>query len=66
NDILKSAVDVQLAHDIELPVLHAPGDIKKVADAISRWNDQLTAELVPGISIHPFAAPQDALVAGRK
>ncbi|KAJ6458825.1 hypothetical protein C8R47DRAFT_1162681 [Mycena vitilis] len=66
NDILKSAIDVQLQHDIELRVLHVPGDLNKVADAISRWNDELAAQLVPGISIHPFTCPPDALVAARK
>ncbi|KAJ6514293.1 hypothetical protein C8R47DRAFT_1282131 [Mycena vitilis] len=61
NDILKSAIDVQLAHDIELRVLHVPGDLNKVADAISRWRNLLAAQLVPGLTIHPFSAPLDAL-----
>jgi hypothetical protein len=66
NDILKSSVDVLLHHDIELRVLHVPGKLNTVADAISRWNNTLAVVLVPGLSIHPFSPPRDALGAAKK
>ncbi|KAJ6493725.1 hypothetical protein C8R47DRAFT_1044184 [Mycena vitilis] len=66
NGILKSTVDVQLRHALDLRVLHVPGTINKVADAISRWNSPLACKLVPGLSIHPFSAPQNALGPARK
>ncbi|KAJ7813944.1 hypothetical protein B0H14DRAFT_3477459 [Mycena olivaceomarginata] len=45
NDVLISLVDVLLAHDIGLHVLHVPGKLNKVADALSRWKDKLAARL---------------------
>ncbi|KAJ7149654.1 hypothetical protein C8R46DRAFT_1044062 [Mycena filopes] len=66
NDILKSAVDVQLAHNIELRVLHVPGKFNAVADAISRWKNSAAIALVPGLTIHPFTAPDDALGPAKK
>ncbi|KAJ6514329.1 hypothetical protein C8R47DRAFT_1190483 [Mycena vitilis] len=66
NDILKSAIDVQLEHKLELRVLHVAGKLNTVADAISRWNNNLARTLVPGLSIHPFDAPLDALIPARK
>ncbi|KAJ7832699.1 hypothetical protein B0H13DRAFT_1654114 [Mycena leptocephala] len=66
NDILKSSVDVLLRHDIELRVLHVPGKLNTVADAISRWNNTVAVALVPGLSIHPFTPPRDALGAAKK
>ncbi|KAJ7171596.1 hypothetical protein C8R43DRAFT_1084968 [Mycena crocata] len=66
NDILKSSVDVLLLYDIELRVLHVPGKLNTVADAISRWKNDLAVAPVPGLSIHPFTPPQNALGAARK
>lgn len=66
NDILKSSVDVLLLHDIELRVLHVPGKLNSVADAISRWKNSVAVALVPGLSIHPFTPPRDALGAAKK
>ncbi|KAJ6463625.1 hypothetical protein C8R47DRAFT_992587 [Mycena vitilis] len=66
NDILKSAVDVQLARAIELRVLHVPGELNKVADAISRWKNRVAVGLVPGLTIQPFAVPDDALWAAKR
>ncbi|KAJ7163855.1 hypothetical protein C8R43DRAFT_1086249 [Mycena crocata] len=66
NDILKSSVDIQLEHGIELRVLHVPGKFNSVADSISRWKNVLAAELVPGLTIHPFTPPQNALGAAKK
>ncbi|KAJ6628408.1 hypothetical protein B0H10DRAFT_1752314, partial [Mycena sp. CBHHK59/15] len=61
NEILKSSVDVLLRHDLELRVLHVPGKLNTVADAISCWKNTVAESLVPGLSIHPFVPPQDAL-----
>ncbi|KAJ7471116.1 hypothetical protein FB451DRAFT_1253038 [Mycena latifolia] len=66
NDILKSAVDILLLHDIELRVLHVRGKLNTVADAISRWKNSLAVSLVPRLSILPFSPPQDALGAAKK
>ncbi|KAJ6471578.1 hypothetical protein C8R47DRAFT_1324901 [Mycena vitilis] len=66
NEILKSTVDIQLRHGLDLRVLHVPGANNKVADAISRWGNALAVQLVPGLSIHPFSAPQNALGPARK
>jgi hypothetical protein len=66
NDVLISSVDVLLSHDIELRVLHVPGKLNKVADAVSRWKDKFAARLVPGLVILPFTPPQDALGAAKK
>ncbi|KAJ7222738.1 hypothetical protein B0H12DRAFT_1031238, partial [Mycena haematopus] len=65
NDILKSAVDVLLARDIDLRVLHVAGKLNSVADAISRWKNDIAIALVPGLTIHPFTPPRDALGAAQ-
>ncbi|KAJ7161680.1 hypothetical protein C8R46DRAFT_1037880 [Mycena filopes] len=66
NEILKSAIDVQLAHGLDIRVLHVAGSLNSVADAISRWKNALALRLVPGLAIHPFTAPENALGPARE
>ncbi|KAF7374421.1 DNA/RNA polymerase [Mycena sanguinolenta] len=66
NDILISTIDVLIRCNIDLRVLHVPGKLNKVADAISRWNDRLAISLVPGLVVLPFTPPRDALGAALK
>jgi hypothetical protein len=61
NPILKSAVDILLAHNIDLWVLHIAGEKNSVADAISHQNFISAKKQIPGLSINPFQAPRDAL-----
>jgi hypothetical protein len=66
NAILKSSIDARLACDVDLQVLHVPGELNTIADAISRLQFDLARSLVPGLNILPFTPPQDALGAGPK
>jgi hypothetical protein len=66
NPILKSSVDIRIQFDIDLQVLHVPGELNTVADAISRSNFDYAASLVPNLIIHTFQPPQDALGAAKK
>jgi hypothetical protein len=66
NLILKSAVDVLLEHSIDLQVLHIPGELNVVADAISRSQFSLAHSLVPGLTIQTFQPPRNALGAAKK
>jgi hypothetical protein len=61
NRILMSAVDVLIAHGIDLRVYHVPGHENVVADALSRFNNELALQLVPGLLIDHFQPPQDAM-----
>jgi hypothetical protein len=66
NPILKSSVDIRIQFDIDLQVLHVPGELNTVADAISRSNFEYAASLVPNLIIHTFQPPRDALGAAKK
>jgi len=54
NHLLIAAVDIVLAGDHNLRVLHVPGLENQVADALSRSNFEFTLKLVPGLKIVPF------------
>ncbi|KAJ7772338.1 hypothetical protein B0H16DRAFT_1714534 [Mycena metata] len=55
NEILKSSVDVLIANNFQLRVFLIPGKKNVVADALSRWrNDVATAE-------HSVMHPGDTL-----
>jgi hypothetical protein len=61
NEILKSAVDHLLSdldNPIQLQVLHVPGDLNTVADALSRGQLHTVVDNVPNIVIHPFTPPR--------
>ncbi|OCH92271.1 hypothetical protein OBBRIDRAFT_833607 [Obba rivulosa] len=61
NAILKSSVDVMIAHDIEVRVAHIPGKENVVADWLSRTNFAVAQCLDPELRAFSFPLPQDAL-----
>ncbi|KAH9950545.1 hypothetical protein B0H21DRAFT_666832, partial [Amylocystis lapponica] len=61
NSILKSAVDVMLAHDIDVRLTHIPGVENSVADALSRRRFDIVQRLVPDLPVEVFTPPRDAL-----
>jgi hypothetical protein len=61
NVLLRSAVDLLLAFDVDLRVRHVHGEDNAVADAISRHQFIRARLLVPHIFIQPFLPPRDAL-----
>jgi hypothetical protein len=61
NEILKTAVDHILSdyeNPMQLRVLHIPGDLNDVADALSRGQLHSVVDDVPNISINFFTPPQ--------
>jgi hypothetical protein len=55
NELLILAIDELIESKIEARVLHVPGDINDVADALSRFNNELALRLAPN---HPiFSTP---------
>ena len=61
NEILKCAVDHILsnyANPMQLRVLHVPGDLNTVADALSRGKLHTVVDNVPDISIDLFSPPR--------
>jgi len=61
NSILMSTVDVLIARQIDLRVFHVSGVDNTVADALSRFQNDVALRLVPNILIHSFTPPRDAL-----
>ena len=66
NDILKQAVDIMLSTDVDVRVLHIPGEENEVADALSRKNFALARSLQPGLSITTILPPRVVLGASKK
>jgi hypothetical protein len=56
-----STVDVLLAHSIDLRVVHVPGALNCIADALSRFRNDAARVFVPLIDIQSFSPPRDAL-----
>ena len=54
NCILKAAVNILLRSDFQLRVLHIPGDLNNVADALSRADFMKALHLHPGLIINSF------------
>jgi hypothetical protein len=65
NRILISAINVVLDHDIDFRVLHVRGVDNPIADAVSRFKNDLAVSLCPGLVIQNFEPPQDAMGAVR-
>ena len=61
NRILILAMNVVLDHDIDFRVLHIRGVDNPVADAISRFKNDLAVSLCPGLVIQSFEPPRDVL-----
>ena len=66
NPILIDAATVSMASGILLRVLHIPGDLNYVADAILRKKFSLAQQYVPGITISSFLPPRLPLGAPKK
>ena len=66
NPILINAADACILSNIQLRVLHIPGELNCVADAISRNNFALARQYVPNLVISPFLPPQLLLGAPKK
>ncbi|TFY66127.1 hypothetical protein EVG20_g4960 [Dentipellis fragilis] len=65
NPLLRSAVDTLIRSNIDLRVLHIPGENNGVADALSRWDIDRALRLFPDLRISHFTPPPDALGAER-
>jgi hypothetical protein len=66
NEILKASVDIRLATDHQLRVLHIPGDRNYVADAISRRNFGQALLSHPNLTFDFFEPPRVTLGAAKK
>ena len=61
NEILKTAVDhllIDADNPIQLRVIHIPGDLNTVADALSRGNIRSVVDNVPNITTDIFSPPR--------
>jgi hypothetical protein len=66
NRILRSTVDVAVAHELEFKVYYVPGPKNVIADHLSRFRNHLAVQLAPSLVISPFQPPQDVLGAPKK
>ena len=55
NHILKASIDITVANEHDLRVLHVPGADNSVADALSRFDFSRALDLVPSLTIHSFS-----------
>jgi hypothetical protein len=60
NRLLKRAVDILIKHDYSLRVLHVPGHLNTVADALSRVQFSVALSLVPDLLFTSFNPPHAA------
>jgi hypothetical protein len=66
NSLLRRSVDILLATEIDLRVLHVSGDHNRTADALSRCNFIAALDAVPDLQISPFKPPRWTLGAAEK
>ena len=66
NHLLRRSVDLLLANDVQLCVLHVPGEENRIADALSRCQFSAALALIPDLSISPFQPPRWTLGAAKK
>lgn len=66
NPLLLHVADILLHTDIDLRVLHVPGEDNVVADAISRMNIATVVKLVPSFRLNCFQPPHITLGAPKK
>ncbi|THU76722.1 hypothetical protein K435DRAFT_704129 [Dendrothele bispora CBS 962.96] len=58
NPILMAAVDLLIRHNIDLRVVHIPGDDNTTADSLSRFNLDSVKKNHPSIKIQHFKPPR--------
>jgi hypothetical protein len=61
NNILLSAMDVLLEHQVDLRVEHIAGEENIIADALSRYQNERALQFAGEIDISHFEPPRDAL-----
>jgi hypothetical protein len=66
NQLLRHSVDVLLATNIDLRVLHVSGERNSVADSLSHCRFALALDTVPDLKISPFQPPRWTLGAAEK
>jgi hypothetical protein len=66
NHILIDAADVSIISRVHFRVLHIPGELNYVADAISRTKFELAQQYIPNIMISSFLPPRLPLGAPKK
>jgi hypothetical protein len=66
NHLLILGIDELIRSKIDARVLHVPGLINNVADALSRFKNELALQLVPDLRIYPFQPPHGTLGAVKK
>jgi len=57
NPLLRHCVDVMISQEFQIRVLHIPGELNTVADAISRREFHRAQQLAPGLRIESFQPP---------
>jgi hypothetical protein len=58
NPLLLTTADLLTTFGADLRVLHVPGHLNSVADALSRFHNANTQSLAPGLHITPFIPPR--------
>jgi hypothetical protein len=66
NNLLIIRINSLIEHQIDAQVLHIPGDVNLVADALSHFNNEHALQLCPGLHITTFTPPQGMLGACQK
>jgi hypothetical protein len=66
NNLLIIGIDSLIECQIDARVLHIPGDVNVIADALSRFNNKLAMQLCPGLRITTFTPPRGTLGARKK
>ena len=66
NDLLRASVDLLIEHNVDLRVLHIPGDDNIIADLISRKKFDNAVRFIPSLQIFRFQPPQCVLGAAKK
>ncbi|KIM36875.1 hypothetical protein M413DRAFT_40015, partial [Hebeloma cylindrosporum] len=66
NHILRRSVDTLLSTNISLRILHIPGEVNVVADALSRHQFERARIAAPGLVINTFKPPLWSLGAVEK
>ena len=66
NKLLILAIDELIESKVKACVLHVPGKVNDVADALSHFNNELALRLVLRLTILSFQLPHDMLGAAKK